>query len=77
MKLFKFKLREDFGKDYYFAFGIVGSHAFVQVSFNYCDYASWPYIQIQSGMGKLFGLFAYVWKLGIDFDLIGLTWNVD
>jgi hypothetical protein len=75
MKLFDFKKREDYGTDYYFSFLKTKKHTALQLSVSYCEYdASWPYMQISIGMGKVFGVFCYFWKFGFDFDILGNTW---
>ena len=74
-KIVEFKTREDWGRDYYFSFLKGKRYTALQASFNVCDTPGYPYIQVQMGMGKLFGLFAYAWRLGMDFDICGRTWR--
>ena len=73
-KLVEFKTRDDWGKDYYFSFLKGKKYTALQVSFSVCETPDYPYIQVQIGMGKLFGLFTYAWRLGLDFDICGRTW---
>jgi len=73
-KIVEFKKRNDWGEDYYFSFLKGKRFTVIQVSFNVCGTKGYPYIQVQMGMGKLFGLLAYAWRLGLDFDICGRTW---
>ena len=73
-KIVEFKTRDDWGKDYYFSFLKGKKYTALQVSFSVCETPDYPYIQVQMGMGKLFGLFTYAWRLGLDFDICGRTW---
>jgi hypothetical protein len=74
MKIFDFKVRSDYGKDYYFTFLKGQKYSLIQVSFSICEYPAFPYFQITMGMGKLFGFFTYAWKFGFDIDIFGRTW---
>ena len=76
MKLFDFKVRSDYGNDYYFTFLKGQKYSLIQVSFSVCEYTSLPYVQITMGMGKLFGIFAYAWKFGFDVDFVCRNWWV-
>ena len=73
-KVVEFKTRDDWGKDYYFSFLKGKRYTALQVSFSVGETFGYPHIQVQMGMGKLFGLFAYAWRLGVDFDICGRTW---
>ena len=73
-KFFDFKTNDDWGKDYYFTFLKGQKYSLLQVSFSVCEYASFPYVQVNIGMGKLFGIFVYAWKFGFDIDICGRTW---
>ena len=75
MKLIEFKTRDDWGKDYYISFLKGRQYAALQVSFSICEYPSCPYVQVQMGMGKLFGFLACAWRIGFDIDLFGNTWR--
>ena len=75
-KFFDFKVRSDYGKDYYFTFLKGRKYSLLQVSFSVCEYASFPHLQITMGCGKLFGIFAYAWKFGADIDFLSRNWWV-
>ena len=75
-KIVEFKTRDDWGKDYYFSFLKGKKYTALQASFSVCETPGYPYIQVQMGMGKIFGLFAYAWRLGVDFDFCGRTWSL-
>ncbi len=76
MKLFDYKTRDDYGKDYYFTFLKGQKYSLIQVSFSICEYPGFPYFQITMGMGKLFGFFTYAWKFGFDIDFLSRNWWV-
>jgi hypothetical protein len=76
MRIFDFKVRSDYGKDYYFTFLKGRKYSLIQASFSVCEYASFPYVQVNIGMGKLFGFFVYAWKFGADIDILSRNWWV-
>jgi hypothetical protein len=49
----------------------------LQISLSWNDYASWPYLQIRSGSGDVLSIIFWVYKFGIDIDLMGRTWSWD
>jgi len=73
-KFFDFKIRQDWGKDYYFTFLKGRKYSLIQVSFSVCEYASFPHFQITMGGRKLFGIFVYAWKFGADIDILSGNW---
>ena len=77
MKLFDYKFRDDYGKDYYFFFLKTKTYTVLQMSFSTCEYPSLPHLQITFGNGSLFGMFAYAWKFGFDIDIFSHTWRWD
>jgi hypothetical protein len=74
MKLIDFKVRDDYGTDYYLSFLKTSRYTAIQTSLSLCELPAWPYIRIEFGMGKLFGVFGYFWKFGFEIDLITQTW---
>ena len=77
MKLISFKRREDYGTELYVQVLHNKYWALLQASVSYNDYASWPYIQIKSGMGALLSLMVCVHKLGFDVGICEHTWNFE
>jgi hypothetical protein len=75
MKLFDFNVIEDYGTDVYLIFLQTKRYNLLQISFRYCEYASWPYMQITVGQNKLLGFFCYFWKFGFDIDILERTWE--
>lgn len=75
MKLFQLNSREDFGREYYFSFLTIKDYSLFQLSVDYNDYSSYPFIQITSGMGKLFSILASVWRFGFCLELLARNWN--
>jgi hypothetical protein len=77
MKLFDYRKNEDWGKDYYFTFLKGRKYSLIQTSFSICQYSGWfelPQIQITMGGGKLFGIFVYFSKFGVDIDILSRNW---
>ena len=77
MKLISFKYREDYGHEWYVQVFHNKRWALLQASVSYNDYASWPYIQITSGMGTLLSIMVCVYKLGFDVGVCEHTWNFE
>jgi hypothetical protein len=77
MKLISFKYREDYGHEWYVQVFHNKRWALLQASVSYNDYASWPYIQIKSGMGTLLSIMVCVYKLGFDVGVCEHTWNFE
>ena len=75
MKLISFKHREDFGHEYYVQILHTKRWALLQVSFSFNDYPGWPYLQINSGGNGLLSVFFWVWRLGMDVDVLSKTWR--
>jgi hypothetical protein len=76
-KFFDFKVRSDWGKDFYFTFLKGRKYSLIQTSFSICQYSGWfelPQIQITMGGGKLFGIFVYFSKFGADVDFVSRNW---
>ena len=74
MKLLDYKYIQDFGHEYYFSILKGKRRSFIQFSVSWNDYASWPYIQVSSGTGRLFSFLFWAYRLGIDIDIIGYNW---
>ena len=75
MNLFNLKHRYDFGHEWYIQLFFTNRWALIQASVSWCDYASWPYIQINSGSNGLLGILFWAYKFGFDIDLISRTWK--
>ena len=75
MKLINFKHRYDFGHEWYIQLFFTNRWALIQFSVSWCDYSSLPYIQINSGSNGLLGILLWVYKFGLDIDLLSRTWR--
>ena len=78
MKLIKFGVREDYGKEYYMTLLTTRSYSLLQVAFDIGEYGNWiefPYLQITMGYGKLFSFLFSLGKLGFTFDIAGRNWR--
>jgi hypothetical protein len=75
MRLINFKKRIDFGTEWYFQILNVGHRSLLQFSVSWCDYPSWPYIQISSGNGCGLSILFWAYKFGFDIDLLSRTWR--
>ena len=77
MKLISFKHREDYGHEYYAQIFHNKRWALLQASVSWNDFASFPFVQVKSGMGSLFNLMVCVYKLGFDVDIFSRPWNFE
>ncbi len=75
MKLFNLKHTEDWGHDYYAQVLSVKGWSLLQVSVSWNDYPEWPYIQIKSGSGSTLSILFWVYKFGLDVDILSRTWK--
>jgi hypothetical protein len=75
MNLIKFKHRYDFGHEYYVQILNIKRRSLLQVSVSWCDYPSWPYIQITSGGNGLLSILFWAYKFGFDIGVCERTWN--
>ncbi len=75
MKLFNFKHTEDWGHDYYAQVLSVKGWSLLQVSVSWNDFPEWPFIQIKSGSGSTLSILFWVYKFGLDVDILSRTWN--
>jgi hypothetical protein len=76
MKLLKFTKRTDYGTDLYLQVLFTKRWALFQGCVSWGD-ASWPYLQISMGMGKLISVIFWAHKFGIDFGFLERTWNLE
>ena len=77
MKLFKFKYREDFGHEWYAQFLNIKNWSLLQTSVSWNDFPSMPYLQITFGSNGIFSILFWVYKFGLDIDILSRTWNFD
>jgi hypothetical protein len=77
MNLIKFKHRYDFGHEYYVQILNIKRRSLLQVSVSWCDYPSWPYLQITMGSNGLLGILFWAYKFGFDIDVISRAWRWD
>jgi hypothetical protein len=77
MNLIQFKHRYDFGHEVYVQILNIKRRSLLQVSVSWCDYPSWPYIQITSGGNGLLSILFWAYKFGFDIDILSRTWNWD
>lgn len=75
MKLFKYKFREDFGKEHIFTLLRGKKFSLIQFAVSWDDYGSSPYIQVSSGNNSLLDVLFYVYRFSFNFELIGRTWE--
>lgn len=78
MRLIKFGVREDYGREYYLSILTTKRYSLLQVEFDIGEYSKWtelPYLQINMGYGRLFSLLFTVSKFGFTFDILGRNWR--
>ena len=77
MKLIKFSKDNDYGYDLNVQVLFTEQWALFQGSLSWSDYRSWPYLQIQCGMGSLISILFQAHKFGFSIDLFDRTWRMD
>lgn len=85
MNLFNYKHRKDFGDEWYVQILNTGTHvpkpfknwSLFQGSVSWNDYPGMPYLQITFGSNGLFGVLLWVYKFGLDVDILSRTWRWD
>ena len=75
MKLFDYYKKEDYGIEHIFTLLKSKRRSFIQVSFDWSEYPSGPYLQISFGNNRLIDILFWCWKIGFAFELFGITWN--
>ena len=78
MKLFDYRYRDDYGKEYCLTLFFTERYSLLQVSLDVGEYGSWiewPYLQISMGYGKLFSFLFSLGKLGFSADIAGRNWR--
>lgn len=78
MKLIKFGIREDYGRECYMTLFTTRHYSFLQIAFDYGEYGGWiewPYLQISMGYGRLFSFLFSIGRLGFTFDICGRNWR--
>ena len=77
MKLFNLKHQYDFGHDWYIQILDVKDWSLLQLSVSWNDIPTWPYVQIKSGFGSTLSMCFWVYKFGLDIDILSRTWRWD
>lgn len=79
--IIRFNHRQDFGDDWYFQlFNIKFKKSYwslIQVSVSWNDYPGMPYLQITFGSNGFFSILFWVYKFGLDVDILSRTWKYD
>ena len=75
MKLFDFRVREDFGAEYIFTLLKGKKRSFLQLSVDWNNYPSGIFLQVSIGNNRLLDVLFLCWKLGFDLELFGFTWG--
>ena len=53
----------------------VKNWSLLQFSISWNDYPSWPYLQITFGSNGVFSILFWVYKFGLDVDILSRTWK--
>lgn len=77
MKLIKFSKDQDYGHDLNVQVLFTNQWALFQGSLSCSDYRSWPYLQIQCGMGSLISILFQAHKFGFSVGLFERSWRMD
>ena len=76
MKLIEFLSYHDFGKNMCFYVLKGTKYTLIQCDFGWDDYPGGPYIQITTGMGRLFGILISVYKFSFCIEFLSRTWRI-
>lgn len=71
------KRSEKWGNDYYIYFIKTKKYSLIQLCISFLESPDYPFLQINFGNNGLFGILFWVYKFGMDIDLIGRTWYFD
>jgi hypothetical protein len=77
MNLIKFSYQCDFGHDWSMQFINVNKWSLLQISLSFNDYPGFPYLQITSGGNGLLSILFWVYRFGMDVDVLSRTWKKD
>jgi hypothetical protein len=78
MKLIKFGVRDDYGKEYYLFLFSTKRYSLLQAEFDIGVYSKWtelPYLNITMGQGRLFSVLLTASKFGFSMDFLGRNWR--
>lgn len=75
MQLIKFRHCTDYGHEWIVQLFTGKRWSLMQLSVSWNDYAAWPFIQIKSGTGYTFSLLFWVYKFGVDLDILSRSWS--
>lgn len=76
LTLIKFTLDSDYAQDLYIQVLVTKQWTLFQASLSWCQRPSWPYLQIEFGMGSLISVIFSVYKLGLSIGLLERTWSL-
>tara|TARA_Y100000389_G_scaffold197743_1_gene232917 strand:- start:5097 stop:5333 length:237 start_codon:yes stop_codon:yes gene_type:complete len=76
LTLIKLTLDSDYAQDLYIQVLVTKHWTLFQASASWCQRPSWPYLQIEFGMGSLISVIFSAYKLGLSIGLLERTWNL-
>jgi len=76
-KLIQVNYRYDFGHDWNVQVVNIRRWSLFQVSVSWNEYGGWPYLQVTSGSNGLLSVLFWVYKFGLDVNILSRTWNWD
>lgn len=76
MELIKLSHSQDWGHDWYLQTLFTKQWALFQVCVAWCNYNTWIYAEINSGMPGLVSILFQVHKFGLMISLFGSTWEL-
>ena len=78
MKLIRFGVRSDYGKEYYMTLCTGKRYSLLQIAFDIGEYGGWiewPYFQMSMGYGRLLSVLFSIGRVGFTFDIAGRNWR--
>jgi len=81
----QFKHWEDFGHEWFIQVLNTSKHyprpfklmSVLQVSIGWCDFPSNPYLRLELGQSRLFGLVFFIYKFSFNIDILSQTWHTE
>ena len=75
MKLFDYYKNDDCGVEHVFTLLKGKRRSFIQLGLSWNEIMDSPYLQLSFGNNRVFDILFWVWKIGVAFELLGITWK--
>jgi hypothetical protein len=75
IKLFDYYKNNDYGVEHVFTLFKGKRRSFIQLGLSWDDAMDSPYLQLAFGNNRLMDVLFWFWKIGVAFELLGITWK--